>query len=119
MNNIIFIFIGLFAGAVSGIFGIGGAVLVIPSLIFFCGFEQHMAQGTSLALMLPPIGILAVIEYHNKGFVDFRAAVVICIAFLLGSYFGAKYAVDFSAPVLRKSFAGFLMVIAARMFFMK
>ena len=112
---LIYILIGIFGGTISGLLGIGGAVLIIPSLVFLCGFDQHLAQGTSLALMLPPIGLLAAMEYYSKGYLDIRAAVFICIAFLIGGYFGAKIAVSIPNALLKKIFAGFLILIAVQM----
>ena len=118
MNNIlIYLGIGLIAGGASGILGIGGATVIIPALILVCGFSQHLAQGTSLALMLPPIGLLAALEYYKRGFLDVRAAIFISLAFLIGGYFGAKIAVNVPTDILRKIFACFLGVIAVRMFF--
>ncbi len=114
-SYLIFLLIGLSAGVVSGIFGIGGAVLVIPLLVILCNFDQHLAQGTSLILMLPPIGLLAAMEYYRKGFVDIKAAAFICAAFVIGGYLGAKVAVNISGLTLRRVFACFLMFVAARM----
>ncbi|MBD3379549.1 MAG: TSUP family transporter [Candidatus Omnitrophica bacterium] len=112
----VYTMIGLAAGSLSGLLGIGGAILIIPALVLFCGFEQHLAQGTSLALMLPPIGILAAIEYYNNGLLDVTAAAIICAAFVIGAFFGAKFALGISSLVLRRVFAGFLMFAAIRMF---
>jgi uncharacterized membrane protein YfcA len=116
LQIIIYLSIGLLAGVASGLFGIGGAVIMIPALVIFCGFEQHLAQGTSLMLMLPPIGILAAIEYYKRGYVDIKAAAFICIAFLIGALIGAKGAIHVPTEMLKKLFACFLMFIAVRMF---
>ena len=120
MNQvIIYLTIGLFGGIVSGLFGIGGATIIVPALVLVCGFEQHMAQGTSLALMLPPIGILAAMEYYKSGYLDVRAAIFICIAFLIGGFFGAKFSTHIPEHALKKAFAVFLAVVAVKMFFSK
>lgn len=107
--------IGAAAGMLGGLVGIGGGVIVIPGLVFILGFSQHLAQGTSLAMMLPPIGILAVMAYYEKGFVDLPAAALLCIGFVSGSYLGAKMAVSISAPVLSRGFGVFLICIGARL----
>ena len=112
---IIYLLIGFLAGIVGGLFGIGGAVVMIPALIYVCGFEQQTAQGTSLMLMLPPIGILAVIEYYKRGFVNVKAAIFICLAFVIGAYFGAKGATHLPTQTLKKAFACFLMYLSVRM----
>jgi hypothetical protein len=116
---IIYLFIGSLAGIISGLFGVGGAIIMIPALIYICGFSQQTAQGTSLMLMLPPIGLLAVIEYYKRGHVNIKAAVFICIAFFISAYFGAKGAVHLPTQTLRKLFACFLMYVSVRMFFVK
>ena len=115
----IYLMIGLAGGVASGLLGIGGAVIMIPALVLICGFSQQSAQGTSLALMLPPIGLLAAMEYFRKGHVDIRAAGIICLAFFVGGYIGARGAESIPTPVLRKGFACFLVVIAVKMFFTK
>lgn len=109
--------LGIIAGIVSGLLGIGGAVIIIPALVFFFGFNQDMAQGTTLALMIPPIGILAALEYYKTGYVNIKAALIIAIFFLIGGYFGAKIALKVDPLILRRIFAAFLLVIAVRMFF--
>ena len=115
----IYLITGLCAGLVSGIFGIGGATIIVPALVLVCGFEQHLAQGTSLALMLPPIGILAAMQYYKNGYLDVQAAVFICIAFLIGGFFGARFAIAIPTTILKKAFAVFLAIVAAKMFFTK
>src|SRR5579862_5990457 len=84
--------IGLAAGALSGVFGIGGGVIIVPSLIYLAGFTQHRATGTSLAVLLPPIGIAATFEYYRHSNVDLRAAIIIAGAMILGSWGGAVLA---------------------------
>ncbi|HEV2198958.1 MAG TPA: TSUP family transporter [Bryobacteraceae bacterium] len=112
-----FIALGLLAGALSGLIGLGGGVFIVPALVLFFGFSQHRAEGTTLALLIPPIGILAVIPYFQRHWVDARAAVLICLGFLLGGWFGGHFATGISELILRRVFAGVLLVIAVRLFF--
>ena len=116
---LILIVIGLLAGILSGTVGIGGGLLMIPMLIFFLGLSQHAAQGTSLAVMLPPIGILAVMNYYKAGFVEWKFALIIAITFIIGGYFGAKFAVSVSPIVLKKIFGVVLLLAAIKMIFGK
>ena len=111
--------IGVFAGVVGGMVGIGGAILMIPALVFFMGFSQQMAQGTTLAAMIPPIGLLAAYAYYQKGFVNIPVAACIAAGFLIGGFFGGKLSVQIDATILRKGFALFLLIISVRMFFSK
>lgn len=104
--------IGLAAGALSGFVGIGGGVVMVPALIYFLNFNQLEAQGTSLAVMLPPIGILAFMNYHKTGNVDIRNALVIAGMFIVGGYLGSKLALRL--PVAKvKLFFGVLMVFVS------
>ncbi len=106
---ILYLLIGLAAGVLSGFFGIGGGLIVIPALIFICGFSQLSAQGTSLAILLPPTGLLAFINYYKNGNVDIKAAVIICTMVFIGALFGARWAHDISPELLRKVFAVLLI----------
>lgn len=117
MEIIILLLIGLISGLMSGLLGIGGGIIVIPALVYLLGYSQHQAQGTSLGLLLPPIGILAVINYYNDGFVNVKAALIMCVTFLLGSYLSSKFAVGLNEPLLKKIFALFLIFYAMKLFF--
>lgn len=97
--------IGLLAGILSGLIGVGGGIIIVPALVFFLGFTQKEAQGTSLGLLLLPIGILAVINYYNKGLIDVRVVLVMAAAFLIGGFFGSKLALMISEAALKKIFA--------------
>ena len=120
MNEIVtLIIIGILAGVMSGILGIGGGIIVIPALVMVLGYSQQAAQGTSLGLLLPPVGILAVINYYNKGFVNVKAVIIMAAAFLIGSYFSSKFATELPEAVLKKIFAVFLVFYAAKLFFGK
>jgi uncharacterized membrane protein YfcA len=116
---LLFILIGLFAGTVSGLLGIGGATIIIPALIYFFGFSQHEAQGTTLLLMVPPIGILAAWTYYKNGYANIPVAIFICLGFIIGAFFGAKFAVSIPEKLLRKLFALFLLIISIHMLFKK
>ena len=106
--------IGIAAGVLSGMVGVGGGLIVVPALVFFLGFTQHQAQGTSLGLLLLPVGILAVINYYNKGNIDIKVVAVMSIAFVLGGWIGSKIALSLSQETLRKVFAIFLFYVAFR-----
>ncbi len=104
------LFIGLTAGIVGGLVGIGGGIIIIPSIVIFLNMEQHIAQGTALAAMLPPIYILAVLQYYFRGHVNIPVAAMIAAGLLTGGFIGARIAVEVDAAVLRKIF-GFLLLV--------
>lgn len=114
---IILLLIGLIAGIFSGLIGLGGAIIIIPALVFFLGMSQYTAQGTSLGVMLPPIGILAAYNYWKAGELNLKYALIIAGAFIIGGYIGSKFALDISENSLRRIFAISLALIAIRMFF--
>lgn len=118
-KEILFIILGLAAGTFSGVVGLGGGVIIVPALIFLFGLTQQQAQGTTLALMVPPIGILAAYTYYQHGYVDLKIAALICIGFIFGGWFGAKIAVQLPKEILQKIFAVVLLVMAMKMFFAK
>ncbi|MCX6291232.1 MAG: sulfite exporter TauE/SafE family protein [Bacteroidetes bacterium] len=120
MTSIIIILaVGIMAGMFSGFIGIGGGLIIVPCLVYFFGMSQHEAQGTSLAMMLPPIGILAVLNYHRQGMVDWKVAAILCITFIAGSFFGSKIAISLDASMVKKVFAVFMLLVALKMFFGK
>jgi len=92
--------LGIAAGAASGIVGIGGGVFLVPALVFLFGLSQHQAQGATLALMVPPIGIIAAWTYWRQGYVDLRIAALIAAGFLIGSLLGARFSVELSNAML-------------------
>lgn len=112
---IIILVIGLCAGVLSGLVGVGGGLIIVPALVFFLGFNQHQAQGTSLGLLLLPVGILAVINYHNKGNVDIKVVAIMSIAFLLGGWLGSKLALRLPEDAVKKIFAIFLFYTAFKL----
>jgi uncharacterized membrane protein YfcA len=112
---LILVVIGIITGVMAGMLGIGGAIVMIPALVYFLGFSQQMAQGTSLAVMLPPIGIIAAYNYYKAGHVDIKVALILAACFLIGSYFGSKFALQIPQMVLKKIFGVLLLLVAAKM----
>jgi len=106
-----FLLIGAATGAVSGMFGIGGGILVIPAMVYIYGFSQKMATGTSLAMLLPPIGIMAFLQYSRSGLVSVPAALLLIAGFLAGSYLSAGYAVGLPDILLKRAFGGLLIAM--------
>ena len=107
----LFLAIGLVAGVLSGVFGIGGGVVIVPALIYLAGFSQHRATGTSLAVLLPPIGFAAMWEYYRHDNVNVRAAMIIAAAVFVGGWVGAIAANRISGPYLRLGFGLFVVVL--------
>ena len=112
-----FIFLGLVAGVLSGVIGIGGGVVIVPALLYFFKFTQQQAQGTTLGLLVLPVGVLAAWTYHKHGLVDLRVAGLIALGFFIGGLIGAKLAVGLNNDILRKIFAVTLILIGLKMFF--
>ena len=104
----IFVLIGIIGGFASGLFGIGGGLVIVPALIYWAGFSQHKATGTSLAVLLPPIGLAATVEYYRHGNIDFHAAIILAITMLIGSWGGAYIANRLHGPHLRLLFGIFV-----------
>jgi uncharacterized membrane protein YfcA len=120
MTNIgLYLLLGLIAGIASGLIGIGGGIIIIPALVFLFGMSQHTAQGTTLAFLVPPVGILAAWTYYQKGYVDLKIAGFMCLGFILGGLIGAKIAVGIPDYILKKIFGVFFLVISLRMIFFK
>lgn len=115
MEAAICLLIGVLAGVSGGFFGIGGGVVIVPAMVLLLKSSQQKAQGTSLAALLLPVGILAVLEYNKEKSVDFVAAGLIAFGFLIGGYFGAKIAVGIDEAVLRRVFAAFLVILAVQL----
>jgi len=112
---LIILVIGIVAGVFSGFIGIGGGLVIVPCLVYFFGMTQHAAQGTSLAMMLPPIGILAVLNYNKAGMVDWKIAAILCITFLAGSFFGSKAAISLPADTVKKIFGAVIIAVGIKM----
>lgn len=107
--------IGLFSGMLSGLVGVGGGIIIVPALVFFLGFSQQYAQGTSLGLLLLPVGILAVLNYYNKGYIDMKVVGIMAIAFVFGGWLGSKLAVSISEVMVKRIFAVILFYSAFKM----
>lgn len=116
---LILILIGLTGGVLSGMIGIGGGVVMIPMMLMMLAMDQKTAQGTSIAIMLPPIGILAVYNYYKAGYVNMKYAVIIAAAFIIGGFFGSKLALALPTEMVKKIFAVLIAAIAVKMFFSK
>ena len=109
------VLIGLAAGILSGLIGVGGGIIVVPALILLLGFSQQQAQGTSLGLLLLPVGILAVMNYYKAGYIDVKVVVVMSVAFIVGAYFGSKLSLVLPPETVKKIFAFMLLYTAAKM----
>jgi len=116
---VLLVIVGLATGVLGGMLGIGGGLILIPSLVYIFGFSQHQAIGTSLAIMLPPIGLFAAYNYYKVGQVNLKYALILAAAFMIGSYFSSKLAVKIPEHILRKTFSLFLVLVALKMFFSK
>lgn len=112
---VVLILIGICAGVLSGFIGVGGGIVIVPALVYFLGVSQHMAQGTSLALMLPPIGVLAVYNYYRAGEVNFSYALIIAVAFIIGGFIGSKISLRLSPHIVKLSFGIIMLYAAIRM----
>jgi hypothetical protein len=109
--------IGLVGGVLSGLLGLGGAIIIIPALVMLLGYTQQMAQGTTLVMMVLPVGALAAWQYYQQGFVDVKTALILAATFFIGGYFGAKFAVHIPQVVMKKGFAAVLVLIAVKIWY--
>ncbi|MBN1790376.1 MAG: sulfite exporter TauE/SafE family protein [Bacteroidales bacterium] len=116
---VILALIGLSAGVVSGLLGVGGAIIIVPALVFFFGMTQHQAQGTSLAVLLLPVGFLAFWNYYKEGYVNFKIALVVMLAFFIGGYLGSAIAVHVPERILKTGFGILIILLGFRMVFSK
>jgi uncharacterized membrane protein YfcA len=111
--------VGLLAGILSGLVGVGGGIIIVPALVYFLGVSQHEAQGTSLAVLLLPVGIFAVMNYYKAGYVDVRTTLIIACTFLVGGFIGSKIAIAIDQNMVKKIFGILLLVVAFKMIFGK
>lgn len=109
--------VGLAAGILSGLIGVGGGIIIVPALVLALGFSQQQAQGTSLGLLLLPVGILAVMNYYKAGYIDVKVVGIMCITFVLGGWLGSKIAISLPQDTIKKVFAVVLIVVAFKMLF--
>lgn len=112
---LILLAVGLLAGFLSGMVGIGGGIIIVPVLVYFLGFSQHQAQGTTLFMFLLPIGILGVMNYHKQGYVDYKTALIICTTFVFGSYFGSKLAISIDQKAIKQIFGAIIILLGIKM----
>ena len=117
MQSIGLLLLGIVSGVFSGLVGVGGGVVIVPALVFIFGLSQHHAQGTTLALLVPPIGLLAAWTYYKQGYVDIRIAAILCLGFIIGGLFGAKFAVGLSQKALQRVFGAALIAIGVKLLF--
>ena len=116
---LILIIIGLVAGFLGGMMGLGGAIILIPAMVLFLSMDQRMAQGTTIAIMLPPIGLFAAYNYYRAGYVNVKYALIVAAVFMAGGYLGSKFALSINVNILKRVFAALLALIAAKMAFVK
>ena len=117
MDILALVIIGLAAGILSGMFGVGGGIIIVPALVFFLGMTQHQAQGTSLGLMLLPIGFLAAWNYYNTGNLNIKYGLIIAATFVAGGYFGSKLSLGIDQIILKRIFGILMIVVAIKMIF--
>lgn len=118
-STILIAVIGIVAGILGGMLGLGGAIIIIPALVMVLGYSQQMAQGTALIMMVLPVGALAAFQYYQKGFVDVKASLIMAAFFFIGGYFGARFATQIPQVILKKVFATMLVFIAVKMWLQK
>jgi uncharacterized membrane protein YfcA len=112
---LILILIGLLGGLLAGTLGVGGGLIIVPSLVFILGLSQHEAQGTSLAMMLAPIGILAALNYYREGYVNIRYAVILAVAFIMGAWIGSVISIHITGLTLKKVFGILMLIVGIKM----
>lgn len=117
--TLLLLILGLIAGTLSGLIGVGGGIIIVPALIFIFGMSQQSAQGTTLALLVPPIGILAALTYYKQGYVDLKWALLIGLGFVIGGWLGAKFAIKLPSATLAKIFGVSVIAIGIKMFLSK
>ena len=114
---LVLICIGIVGGVLSGMFGVGGGIIIVPAFVFFLGMTQHQAQGTSLGLMLLPIGILAAYNYYKTGNLDVKAGFIVAAAFVIGGYFGSKFSLSIDQVTLKRIFGVLMFVVSVKLIF--
>ena len=112
---LILVLVGLFAGALSGFVGVGGGIIIVPAMIYFMNMNQMQAQGVSLALLMLPVGILGVMNYYKAGHIQFNYVFILAVGFVLGNYFGSKYAMRVPEHKIKFVFALLMLYVAVQM----
>ncbi|HET6255114.1 MAG TPA: sulfite exporter TauE/SafE family protein [Puia sp.] len=115
---LLLLIVGLLAGVLSGLVGLGGGVIIVPALVYLMKFDQHQATGTSLGILLLPAGIFAVWNYYQKGYIDVKVVFLIFLGFLVGGWLGSKISLNVSEHTLKKIFAVVLLLIAGKVLFL-
>ncbi len=115
MNYVLVGILGVVTGVLSGLFGIGGGVVIVPALVLLVRLDQHLATGTSLAALLLPVGLMGVLEYHRRGQVNFAYAILLALGLLLGAWLGAKLAGDVSGLALRRGLGALLLLVSVKL----
>lgn len=116
---VILLTLGMVAGILSGLVGVGGGIIIVPVLVYFLGFSQHQAQGTTLAMFLIPIGILGAYNYYKQGYVDIKTALLISSTFVIGSYIGSKISISLDQNTVKKIFGIIILLVSLKMIFSK
>ncbi len=114
---LILLIVGLAAGVLSGMVGVGGGIIIVPALVYFLAFSQKSAQGTSLGILLLPVGILGVMQYYKQGYVDFKIVAIVALGFILGSLMGSKISLSLPDEKVKRFFGIVLMLVAIKMLF--
>ncbi|HIP32881.1 MAG TPA: sulfite exporter TauE/SafE family protein [Crocinitomicaceae bacterium] len=114
---LILVLIGIVAGVLSGFVGVGGGILIVPALVYFLGMSQHEAQGTSLFVLLLPVGILAVINYSKSGYMDWKFGLIIALTFVVGGFIGSKLALKISPAVVKLIFGLIMAVVSIKLIY--
>jgi len=114
---LLLVLVGLAAGVLSGLVGVGGGIIIVPALVYILGFSQHEAQGTSLGLLLLPVGIFAVLNYYKQGYIDMKVVAIMCVAFVIGGWVGSKVSLSLPQETVKKIFAVLMLLIAGKMLF--
>lgn len=114
---LIVIIVGITAGMLSGLVGVGGGIIIVPALVYLIGFSQKEAQGTSLGVLLLPVGILGVLQYYKQGYIDLKVVGYLSLGFIVGGYFGSKIALSISQETAKKIFAIVMILLAVKMIF--
>ncbi len=115
MNELMLLGVGLAAGVAAGMFGIGGGLIIVPALIFLLGMKEKQAIGTSLAALIPPVGLLGAAEYYRSGYINIKYAALVAVGLFIGAYFGARIVMSMPDALIRRIYAIFLLAIATRM----
>ena len=114
---LLLVLVGLAAGVLSGMVGVGGGIIIVPALVYILGFSQLEAQGTSLGLLLLPVGIFAVLNYYKQGYIDVKVVAIMCVAFVIGGWVGSKVSLSLPQETVKKIFAVLMLLIAGKMLF--